>query len=158
LPHRFATIRLTTLEDAARAIATMQVRGAPLIGATAAYGVCLALRADSVRRGARARMCGAPGDASHRHQSQMGAGRDDRGGAQPPAGRAGRRRVSAAPPKSATRTSPSTRPSAPRCRVDRRHRGEEDIGAAGAGAHALQRRLARDRRFRHRAGAGLCGA
>ena len=52
LPHRFATIRLTTLEDAARAIATMQVRGAPLIGATAAYGVCLALRADASRRGA----------------------------------------------------------------------------------------------------------
>ncbi|MGA2128193.1 MAG: S-methyl-5-thioribose-1-phosphate isomerase, partial [Xanthobacteraceae bacterium] len=34
------------LEDAARAIRTMQVRGAPLIGVTAAYGVCLALRAD----------------------------------------------------------------------------------------------------------------
>jgi methylthioribose-1-phosphate isomerase len=47
LPHRFVTTRLVTLEDAARAIATMQVRGAPLIGATAAYGVCLALRADS---------------------------------------------------------------------------------------------------------------
>ena len=47
LPHRFATIRLTTLDDAARAIATMQVRDAPLIGATAAYGVCLALRPDA---------------------------------------------------------------------------------------------------------------
>ena len=47
LPHRFATIRLETLEDAAHAIATMQVRGAPLIGATAAYGICLALRADA---------------------------------------------------------------------------------------------------------------
>jgi methylthioribose-1-phosphate isomerase len=47
LPHRFVTARLTTLEDAARAIACMQVRGAPLIGATAAYGVCLALRVDS---------------------------------------------------------------------------------------------------------------
>src|SRR4249919_3004330 len=47
LPHRFATIRLTTLDDAARAIATMQVRGAPLIGATAAYGIALALRADA---------------------------------------------------------------------------------------------------------------
>jgi len=46
LPHRFATVRLTTLDDAARAIATMQVRGAPLIGATAGYGVCLALHAD----------------------------------------------------------------------------------------------------------------
>jgi methylthioribose-1-phosphate isomerase len=39
LPHRFATVRLSTLEDAARAIKTMQVRGAPLIGAAAAYGV-----------------------------------------------------------------------------------------------------------------------
>ncbi len=47
LPHRFATLRLTTLDDAARAIKTMQVRGAPLIGAAAAYGVCLALRADA---------------------------------------------------------------------------------------------------------------
>ena len=47
LPHRFATARLTTLDDAVRAIKTMQVRGAPLIGATAAYGVWLALRADA---------------------------------------------------------------------------------------------------------------
>jgi methylthioribose-1-phosphate isomerase len=46
LPHRFETARLTSLVDAAHAILTMQVRGAPLIGATAAYGVCLALRAD----------------------------------------------------------------------------------------------------------------
>jgi methylthioribose-1-phosphate isomerase len=46
LPHRLATIRLETLQDAARAIVTMQVRGAPLIGAAAAYGVCLALQAD----------------------------------------------------------------------------------------------------------------
>jgi methylthioribose-1-phosphate isomerase len=47
LPHRFATARLTTLDDAVRAIKTMQVRGAPLIGAAAAYGVWLALRADA---------------------------------------------------------------------------------------------------------------
>jgi methylthioribose-1-phosphate isomerase len=47
LPHRFATIRLATLDDVARAIATMQVRGAPLIGAAAAYGLWLALRADA---------------------------------------------------------------------------------------------------------------
>jgi len=47
LPHRFATIRLATLDDAARAIKTMQIRGAPLIGATAAYGICLALREDA---------------------------------------------------------------------------------------------------------------
>jgi methylthioribose-1-phosphate isomerase len=47
LPHRFTTVRLTTLEEVARAIASMQIRGAPLIGATAAYGVALALRADA---------------------------------------------------------------------------------------------------------------
>ena len=47
LPHRFATARLATLEDAAHAIRSMLIRGAPLIGATAAYGVCLALRADA---------------------------------------------------------------------------------------------------------------
>ena len=47
LPHAFAIVTLRSLADAARAIKTMQVRGAPLIGATAAYGVCLALRQDS---------------------------------------------------------------------------------------------------------------
>ena len=47
LPHRFATVRLATVEETAHAIHTMLIRGAPLIGATAAYGICLALRADA---------------------------------------------------------------------------------------------------------------
>ena len=47
LPHEFEVVQLRTLNDAARAILTMQVRGAPLIGATAAYGVCLALLKDT---------------------------------------------------------------------------------------------------------------
>ena len=46
LPHEFRTLRLATLADAARAIRTMQVRGAPLIGATAAYGLAMGLRDD----------------------------------------------------------------------------------------------------------------
>jgi methylthioribose-1-phosphate isomerase len=46
LPHEFAVARLGTLADAADAIRTMRVRGAPLIGATAAYGLWLALRED----------------------------------------------------------------------------------------------------------------
>ena len=46
LPHRFEIVRLTSVEEAARAIKTMQVRGAPLIGAAAAYGVALAMQAD----------------------------------------------------------------------------------------------------------------
>src|SRR5580704_19044753 len=47
LPHRFATVRLTTLDDAVHAIKSMQVRGAPLIGAAAAFGMWLALRTDA---------------------------------------------------------------------------------------------------------------
>jgi methylthioribose-1-phosphate isomerase len=47
LPHRFEVVTLTTLEDAARAIRSMQVRGAPLIGVTAAYGVCLQMQEDA---------------------------------------------------------------------------------------------------------------
>jgi methylthioribose-1-phosphate isomerase len=47
LPHRFAVVRLQSLADVARAIKTMQVRGAPLIGAAAAYGVCLAVANDA---------------------------------------------------------------------------------------------------------------
>jgi methylthioribose-1-phosphate isomerase len=47
LPHRLLTARLTTLAEAAHAIRTMVIRGAPLIGATAAYGMALALREDA---------------------------------------------------------------------------------------------------------------
>src|ERR1044072_2243382 len=47
LPHRYATIRLDTVEDAARAIKIMQLRGAPLIGAAAAYAMALAARQDA---------------------------------------------------------------------------------------------------------------
>jgi len=51
LPHEFVVRPLRSLADAVEAIAVMRVRGAPLIGATAAYGVCLQMRLD-------------PGDAS----------------------------------------------------------------------------------------------
>ena len=46
LPREAAMLRLTSLEDAAHAIRVMQVRGAPLIGAMAAYGVALGLADD----------------------------------------------------------------------------------------------------------------
>ena len=46
LPHNFEITTLKTVEEAAEAIKIMQVRGAPLIGATAAYGVCFAMRTD----------------------------------------------------------------------------------------------------------------
>ncbi|KPK29646.1 MAG: methylthioribose-1-phosphate isomerase [Betaproteobacteria bacterium SG8_40] len=47
LPYEFGTLRLHTCEEAAHAIKSMKVRGAPLIGAVAAYGVALAMRSDA---------------------------------------------------------------------------------------------------------------
>ncbi|MGH7031938.1 MAG: S-methyl-5-thioribose-1-phosphate isomerase [Stellaceae bacterium] len=46
LPHELSIITLATLDGAVHAIRAMQVRGAPLIGATAAYGVALAMADD----------------------------------------------------------------------------------------------------------------
>jgi methylthioribose-1-phosphate isomerase len=51
LPHRFETVNLRTIEEAAHAIRAMLVRGAPLIGATAAYGLALGLRRDPTDAG-----------------------------------------------------------------------------------------------------------
>ncbi|WP_428376606.1 S-methyl-5-thioribose-1-phosphate isomerase [Lichenicoccus sp.] len=47
LPWSIEILRLTTRDEVVQAIASMQVRGAPLIGAVAAYGLALSLRADS---------------------------------------------------------------------------------------------------------------
>jgi methylthioribose-1-phosphate isomerase len=47
LPFAFSTQVLASIDDAATAIKGMVVRGAPLIGATAAYGLCMALRLDA---------------------------------------------------------------------------------------------------------------
>ncbi|MTV14142.1 MULTISPECIES: S-methyl-5-thioribose-1-phosphate isomerase [Bradyrhizobium] len=47
LPHEFIVAKLTTADEAGEAIRSMLVRGAPLIGATAAYGIALAMRADA---------------------------------------------------------------------------------------------------------------
>ena len=56
LPHVFETLRLDTVEAVAESIETMRVRGAPLIGVTAAYGLALAVAGD-------------PSDASISHAS-----------------------------------------------------------------------------------------
>jgi methylthioribose-1-phosphate isomerase len=47
LPHSVVWVQLRTLDEVARAIREMWLRGAPLIGAAAAYGVCLALREEA---------------------------------------------------------------------------------------------------------------
>src|SRR3569833_742518 len=46
LPHEFVIAKITTCAEAAEAVRSMLVRGAPLIGATAAFGVALAMRDD----------------------------------------------------------------------------------------------------------------
>ncbi len=47
LPHEYVVTKLQTLDDFCFAIKEMQVRGAPLIGVTAAYGLAIALRVDA---------------------------------------------------------------------------------------------------------------
>jgi len=47
LPFEFSLLELSSVEEAAQAIRTMAVRGAPLIGATAAYGLALAARSNA---------------------------------------------------------------------------------------------------------------
>ena len=59
LPHELVVVSLRNVDEAAHAIRTMQVRGAPLIGATAAYGIALAAAADpsdDARANARAEL------------------------------------------------------------------------------------------------------
>ena len=64
LPHEFVVVTLQTLEDAVHAIRNMLVRGAPLIGATAAYGVCLGIRQEGrdhdLKRIAATLLCSRP--------------------------------------------------------------------------------------------------
>ena len=47
LPFAFETLPLATMQEVAQAIRSMQVRGAPLIGVAAAFGVALEMRRDS---------------------------------------------------------------------------------------------------------------
>ena len=50
LPHQFNIKDLKTVKDAINAIKTMEVRGAPLIGATAAYGIVLAIHENNSQK------------------------------------------------------------------------------------------------------------
>ena len=150
LPHRYATIRLETGEDAARAIKTMQVRGAPLIGAVAAYGMALRAAPGCLGRGAGARLCASARHAADRDQSEMGARRDDGGGAQSGARRARRRRLQARAGDRRRGRRDQRRDRPARAEADRGDRRDEEARRAGQCADPLQRRLARDRRLGHR--------
>ena len=92
LPWSLEILRLTDVAEAAHAIRTMQVRGAPLIGAVAAYGLCLALRADASTEAMERDAAHAGRDAADGGQSALG----DRAHADPAAQHA--REPSASPP------------------------------------------------------------
>ena len=150
-PHVFETVVLETLGDAVRAIRDMQVRGAPLIGATAAYGVCLALRGDASDAG-----------LAEAYQALHGA--------RPTAVnlRWALDRVMAASAAASRNRAPARAPTqlaAEICDEDveiNRAIGRHGLpiieeiarrkssGAPGQCPHPLQRRLARDRRLGHR--------
>ena len=67
------SVRLESLDDACAAIRDMWVRGAPLIGATTAYGMALAVHADP-SDSAMAKAHDASCDASDRRKPALGTG------------------------------------------------------------------------------------
>ena len=157
LPHEFIVVRLETCDAAADAIRSMLVRGAPLIGATAAYGMALAMRADP-SDAALDRAHDAIGDAAHRDQPALGARRMRQRVAAATAGRTRVRRLMPRRRGSPMRTSRSTGDRPARARTDRGDGRTEEAGRAGQRADALQRRLAGDGRLGHGDGADLPGA
>ena len=73
LPFELRIARLESLEDAAEAIASMRVRGAPLIGVDRGLRRLPGAARGRFRRGARARLPGAARDAPHRREPRLGA-------------------------------------------------------------------------------------
>ena len=157
LPHRFVTARLTTLAEAAHAISAMVIRGAPLIGATAAYGMALALREDASDEGLRACLRNTPRNPSDRDQSQMGARRDGSCRAQSAAFRARSRRLPPRRRDQRTGYRDQYRHCPQRFAAHRGYRRAKEAGRAGQCAHPLQRRLAGGGRCRHGHRADLPG-
>ena len=153
LPWSLDVLRLTTRDEAAHAINSMQTRGAPLIGAVAAYGLCLALRADASTEAMERDADTAERDPADGGQPALGAGPDADAAAQH------------ARPRNA---SPSPTPK-PALIADEDVAQNEAIGRhglplieaavrpgqAGERADPLQRRLAGHGRLGHRAGADL---
>ncbi len=150
LPHELAIVALRSVEDAARAIRTMQVRGAPLIGAAAAYGVCLALARGCLRRGAGPRRRPPRRAAADRRQPALGAGGDAQRRAQPAARgpRRGGLRARGGDLRGRREGQPPHRRARPE--ADPRRRPAQGAGRARQHPHPLQRRLARLRRRGHR--------
>ena len=157
LPHEYVTVALASAADAARAIRTMQVRGAPLIGATAAYGLALALARRSVRRCARRCDRVASRHAADGGQPALGARSRTRRVAPLAALGARRWRRGTKPTPSPAKTSPPTARSASTgCASSKRSPRAKE--APRADPHPLQRRRARHARLGNRDRADLSRA
>ena len=126
----------------------MQVRGAPLIGVTAAYGVCLALRADASDEALDRAIALLAEQRPTADQPALGARGDARRRAQPAAPSSASPRPTRAPPRSATRTwRPTARIGEHGLELIRDDRRAQEAGRARQRADPLQRRLARLRRL-----------
>ena len=157
LPHAFRVETVGTVEGIATAIRDMWVRGAPLIGVTAAYGVAIQMRDDPSDAALDKRLAQAARDAADGDQSALGAGRDAPRAVAAASGRARRGRL---PPRRrdrrrGRRAQPLDRQARPGNHQG--DRGAEEARRAGQHPHPLQRRLAGDRRLRHRHRADLSG-
>ena len=158
LPHEFVIARLETAEAAADAIRTMLVRGAPLIGATAAYGMALAMRDDrsdaGIDRAYQLLIATRPTainlkwalDEMLRALKPLAAFR----------ARASRLRPRRRNRRGGCRDQPGDRPAWPG--ADRGDRRDQEAGRGRQHPDPLQRRLAGDGRLGHGDGADLSGA
>ena len=156
LPHAFETRVLDSPEAAAEAIETMRVRGAPLIGVAAAFGLALAMSRDpsdeSLARTAARLAATRPDGREPRLGDRDGCARRSR--ALPRA--SGRRRRGSRRRRSPTRTSALNEAIGRHglALIEREHAAHRRVREH---PHPLQRGLARDRRLGHRARAHLHG-
>ena len=157
LPHEFRVVTLKTVEDVATAIRDMWVRGAPLIGVTAAYGVAIAMAGDAsnaaldkawetlhVTRPTAINLKWALDDMRGFLRGLPEARRQEAA--------YGRAAAIAEEDVLLNRAIGAAWP----CR-DQADRRPQEAGRAGECAHPLQCRLARHRGLRHRDGADLSG-
>ena len=124
LPFELRIARLASVGEVAEAIASMRVRGAPLIGVAAAYGVWLALREDASDAALEAACGRAARDAPHRREPRLGARRDARGAR-------GRRARASAPPRALAKAAALADDDVATCRAIGEH-GARLIGDVAA--------------------------
>ena len=157
LPHEFKVATLRSVDEAATAIRDMWVRGAPLIGATAAYGLALAMRedpSDAALDAAHEKLAATRPtainlrwalDAGRKHLAPARPARARRRGLR--GGQARRRRGRRDQPRDWRARPQDPSPSG----------GGQEARRTGQHPHPLQRRLAGDGRLRHRHRADLSG-